>query len=343
MTRKMSIALAVATATVAAAPAFSATRIIERVIARVNNNIITQRQFEEERQKLRSDLSQQYSGAQLDQQMRLHSQNLLRDMIDEDLLVQKAKDDDLNVDADVVKQLDQIRQNMHLATIQDLEKEVEQQGLIWEDFQDKIRRQILTQKAIEREVGSRIEITREAARKYFQAHQEEFASPAGVHLAELLVSTEKYKPAEAKTRVQTALAEIKAGQRWEDVVKKYSDDQSAGASGDIGFLKEGTMSPGIAADIAKLDIGDTTDVIPTQYGYVILKVLGRRSAGTPKFEEVEQQVDGVLYNEKMQTALRSYLAELRKQSYVYLAPGYVDTGATAPSQPDAVLEDGKSE
>lgn len=342
MVRMTSAVLAIAAIIAAVPQAFCATKIIERVIARVNNNIITQRQFEEEKQKLRSDLSQQYSGAQLEQQMRLHSQNLLRDMIDEDLLVQKAKDDDINVDTDLVKQLDQIRQNMHLATIQDLEKEVEQQGMIWEDFQDKIRRQMLTQKAIEREVGSRIEITREGARKYFQSHQEEFASPAGVHLAELLVSTEKYKPAQADERAKAALAEIKAGQRWEDVVKKYSDDQSAGAGGDIGFMKEGTMSPGIAADIAKLDTSDTTNIIPTKYGYVILKVLGRRSAGTPKFEEVEQQVDGVLYNQQMQTALRSYLAELRKQSYVYLAPGYTDTGATAPTQPDEAL-DGKSE
>ncbi len=319
------------------------TKIIERIIARVNNNIITQRQFEEQKQKLRGELAQQYAGDELEKQYRLQSQNLLRDMIDEDLLVQKAKDDDLNADTDVVKQLDQIRQNMHLATIQDLEKEVENQGMIWEDFQEKIRRRILMQKAIEREVGSRLQITQQEAREYFKNHQQEFVHPAGVHLAELLVSTEKYKPAEAEARANQALSEIKAGQRWEDVVKKYSDAENTGPGGDIGFMETGTMAPGIANALAKLDVGENTDVIPTRYGYMILKVLGRRSPGTPKFEEVEQQVDEVLYNQKMQKALRSYLTELRKQSYIYIAPGYMDSGAAAPNPADQTVTDTTAE
>lgn len=302
-----------------------AANVVDRIVARVNNEIVTQRQFNREKEKIRAELAQHYSGAELEAKVREQSNNLLRDLIDEDLMVQKAKDLDINVETDLVKRLDEIRQNLKLATIQDLEKEVENQGLVWEDFQDNIRRKLLMREVIGREV--RVTPTRDEARKYFQAHQQQFSSPGGVHLAEILISTEKHKPEEAEQRAQEALAEIKAGQRWADVAKKYSDAETAKEGGDVGFFKDGTLAPALDEAVKKVDIGETTDLIKTKDGYIIIKVLERLSPGVPKFEEVEQRVDEALYNEKMQPALRQYLVTLRKESYIFLAPGYVDTGA----------------
>jgi len=295
----------------------------------VNNEIITQRQFERKQTELRQELTQRYSGAELDAQYREQNANLLRSMIDEDLMVQKAKDLDINVETDVVKQLDQIRADNHMGSQQDLEKAVEAQGMVWEDFQDQMRRRLLMQQVIEREVGSRITPTRDEARKYFDAHPDEFASPAGIRLAEILVSNTKEKrtPEEVTKRAQEALSELKAGAKWEGTVKKYSDNTDAGPMGDIGFFKEGTLAPAVASAVAKLDVNENSDVVSTQYGDLIIRVLERRSAGVPKFEEVEQRVDEVIYNQKIQGDLRNYLAQLRRESYIFLAPGYVDTGA----------------
>ncbi len=304
-----------------------AAKVVDRIIARVNNEIVTQRQFDREKGKVRAELAQRYSGAELEAQVRQESKNLLRDLIDEALMVQKAKDLDVNVETDLVKRLDEIRQNMKLATIQDLEKEVENQGLVWEDFQDNMRRKLLMREVIGREVGSRVTISPEQARKYFQAHQKEFSSPGGVHLAEILISTEKHKPEEAEQRAKDAVAEIKAGQRFAEVAKKFSDAETAKEGGDVGFFKDGTLAPAIAEAVSKVDVGETTNLIKTKDGHIIIKVLERLSPGVPKFEEIEQHVDEALYNEKMQPALRQYLATLRKESYIFLAPGYLDTGA----------------
>ncbi|HEV3277626.1 MAG TPA: peptidyl-prolyl cis-trans isomerase [Terriglobia bacterium] len=311
----------------ASLPAVAAPKIINRIICRVNNEIITQRQFEGEQQKLRDDLSQHYSGAELDAHVRQQSSDLLRSMIDEDLLVQKAKDLDISVETDVIKQLDQVREANHLNSLQDLEKEVEKQGLVWEDFQDRIRRQLLVQQVIEREVGSRISITRDVARKYFDTHRDEFESPPGKRLGEILISNDKRTPEEAAKRAQDALAELKGGAKWEETVKKYSDDASNGPQGDIGFVKEGTMAPAVADAVAKLDVNDQSELVQVKTGYLILRVLEVRTGGAPKFEEVEQHVNETLYNQQMQGALRKYLGELRLQSYIQMAPGYIDTGA----------------
>jgi peptidyl-prolyl cis-trans isomerase SurA len=323
-------------------PRLQAAKIVDRVVARVNNEIVTQKQYDQQLADVRTQLARDYAGPELDAKVKEQSKNLLRDMIDQDLLVEKAKDDDINVDTDVIKKLDEIRQSSKLDSLEELQKEVEKQGQVWEDFKDQIQRQLLMQEVIGREVGSQVNqsVSHQDARKYFQAHQEEFSSPGGVHLAEILISSDKHKPDELEKRAQDALAEIKAGQKWQEVVKKYSDDDdSAKEGGDVGFFKDGTLNPTIAAATAKLDTGETSDLVKTRFGYQIFKVLERRSPGIPKFEEVETRVMNTIYDQKMQGALRKYLVELRSQSYVNVAPGYLDTGAELPIETQAAQKE----
>jgi peptidyl-prolyl cis-trans isomerase SurA len=315
----------------AASPLF-AVKVVDRIIARVNNEIITQRMFEREKQKLREQLSQDYSGPELEVQYREQSKNLLRDLIDQALLVQKASDLDINVETDIVKRLDDIRKQYNLANLEDLQKDVEKQGILWEDFKEQIRRQLLMREVIGREVGSRISPSRQEARKYYDEHKKEFQSQGVVHLSQILISTEKHKPDEAKKRADSALAELKSGTRFSEVAKKYSDGPAAEQGGDIGMLKTNTLAPSIAAIVDKLDTNDTSSLVETKSGYLILKLMERFSPGIPKFEEVEQRVNEMIYNQKMQPKMREYLKELRTESYIFKAPGYVDTGEERPSE-----------
>jgi len=330
--RRWAVLASVALATGVACAALLSAKIVERIIARVNNEIITQRAYEQEQAKLREQLAQQYSGAELEAQIKEQSKNLLRDLIDQSLMVQKAKDEDINVETDVVKQLDDIRKKNNLATLEELETEVEKQGLNYEDFKDQIRRNLLMREVISREVGSRIQMSREDARKFYEAHKKEFESPGMIRLGQILVSTEKRKPEEAEKRANDAYAELKAGQRFAEIAKKYSDGPGAEEGGEVGFMKEGTLAPDIAAVVAKLDLNEFSSPIQIKYGYIILKVLERYSPGIPKFEEVEQRVNEVLYDQRMQPNLRAYMLRLRKESYIYKAPGFVDTGEERPSE-----------
>jgi len=125
---------------------------------------------------------------------------------------------------------------------------------------------------------------------------------------------------------------LKAGQKFSEVAKKYSDGSGADQGGDLGMMKEGTLAPDIASVVGKLDVNEFSNPIQTKYGYLILKVVERYSPGIPKFEEVEQRVEETLYNQKMEPRLREYLTELRKESYIYRAPGYADTGEQLPTE-----------
>jgi peptidyl-prolyl cis-trans isomerase SurA len=317
-----------ALAVAAALPGANAkTVLVERIIARINNKIITQRQFDKQRDTLHAKLAQQYSGQQLEQEFDQQSKNLLRDMIDQDLIVQKANDDDINVDTDVIKHLDEIRQQYHLKSLQDLQDAVEKDGMNWEDFKDQIKKQLQMQKVIAQEVGSRIMLTRADARKYFDAHKNDFDSPPGVHLAEIMISSEKHTPAEAEKLAKKAQTEIQNGSRFSDVAKELSDSSSAKEGGDVGFFKQGTISDAIAKDIAKVDVGEVTPIIKTQYGYMIFKVLEKRTGQHPSFDQIADQVMNYLYDQKVQEGLRPFLTKLRNESSIRLAPGFTDSGA----------------
>jgi peptidyl-prolyl cis-trans isomerase SurA len=92
-----------------AAPQVRAAHVLERIIARVNGEIITQTQYEREKAQLRGELAQQFSGPDLDAKVNEESKDLLEHLIDESLMVQKARDEDVNVETDIIKKLDQMR------------------------------------------------------------------------------------------------------------------------------------------------------------------------------------------------------------------------------------------
>lgn len=324
------IVLAVIAAALAFTPAFSRTELVDRIIARVNEEIITQRQYDEQKDKLRQSLAQHYSGEELETQYNAGVKDLLENMIDEDLFVQKAKDLNINVETQLVQRLDQLRQQMGLASIQDLENEVEKNGLVWEDFQNNIRRQLQTNQVMQQEVASRIMPTDAEMRKYFAQHKHDYTSPAGVELAEIQISNQKWGAAQAEQRAKGAQNMLQAGAKWDDAVKKYSDGPNADSGGGVGFFPSGSLLPEISKAIQNLDLGDTSNLISTQNGYIIVKLNARRSAGAPKFEEVRERVENDYYQEKMRPAVRTYLTTLRKESCITIAPGFLDAGALHP-------------
>src|SRR5216117_3971885 len=127
-------------------------KTVEEIIARVNNEIITLTEYEKARQTAEEDAKQECQGRcnaeQLQTNIEDRQKNTLRDLIDQSLLIQRAKDMGISVKADVIKQLDQIRTQNKLDSIDALEKAVKSEGMNWEDFQSNIENHLLTQKVI---------------------------------------------------------------------------------------------------------------------------------------------------------------------------------------------------
>ena len=306
-----------------------ATKTVEEIIARVNNEIITRSEFDKARGAAEEDARQECQGKcspeQLHTDIEDRQKNTLRDLIDQSLLVQRGKDMGVNVEPEVIKKLDQLRQQNKIDSMEDLEKAVTAQGSNWEDFKNNIRNGILTQRVISNEVGSHINIGKEEVAKYYNEHKAEFVRPEQVALREIEVSTEGKKDEELpelKKKAETALKRVKDGEDFGEIAKRFSDSSTAKQGGFLGVYKRGELSKQLEDMVFKMKKHELTDVMDTKQGYLVLQVLERYEAGEQPLNKVENEIMDHLYSERMEPAMRNYLKTLREQSYVVIKPGY---------------------
>jgi peptidyl-prolyl cis-trans isomerase SurA len=301
--------------------------VVEDVIARVNDQIITrsdveraQMQFDQEAQGL--------SAADAAD----HQQNLLRDLIDQQLLLSKGKELDINADAQVITQLDEIRKQNHFASMEELEKAAQDQGVSFEDFKANIRNNIITQQVVRDEVGQKLQLTHADVDKYYADHKADFTQVESVKLSEILIATatqDDATVAAAKAKADDVSAKLKAGASFADLAKKMSNGPTAADGGDLGEFKRGALAPVLEEKTFVLQTGGVTDPIRTRQGFVILKVVTHTPGGVQPLASVEDQVEQAVYIQMMQPALRVYLTHLREDAYIDIKPGFVDTGASA--------------
>ncbi len=322
--------------------------VVEEIVARVNNEIVTRSEYIRSRDQLKQEIQQQ-DPANADRIFAEKQRDVLRDLIDQQLLLQKAKDLGITGDTELIKRLDELRKQMNLETMEDLEKAAEAQGASYEDFKQNTRNQIITQRVIGQEVGSKLAMNKEDEKKFYEQHRAEMEHPEQVRLSEILIApktpakppasrdAKPEPPTEAETEAALAAAKAKAedlldqihkGAKFEDLAKKYSDGPSARDGGDLSYFKRGTMPKELDDKVFALKAGEVSDVIHTKQGYVILLAAEHQMAGIPTLKEAEPRIQDALYMQKLQPALRAYLTTLREQAYIDYKAGYVDTGAS---------------
>lgn len=314
-------------------PAFlPADTVVEEIIARVNNQIITRSDYQHEQQQLEEEARQQ-NPAHPEQSLADQQKDVLRGLIDRQLLLEKGKDLDINADTELIKRLDEMRKQMKLDTMEDLEKAAASQGVSFEDFKQNMKTEIITQQVIQKEVGSRVNISKEEEQNFYEQHKSELSRPEQVRLSEILVSTDQagnddQKISAAKAKADDLLKQIKGGADFEEIAKKSSEGPSAAQGGDLGYFERGKLAKQLEDLTFNLKKGDVSDVVRTKQGFVILKVTEHQSAGIPPFSEIESRVQEAVYMQKLQPALREYLKKLREEAFIDIKPGYVDTGAS---------------
>ncbi len=307
--------------------------VVEEIIARVNNDIITQSDYQHADMQLKDEIAHDCQNCLPDKlaaEYKDQQKDLLRGLIDQSLMVQRAKDMGISVESDLVKRLDDVRKQNNMNSIEELEKAVEGSGLPWEDYKTQIRNGMLTQEVIRREVGSHINIPSEEVKTYYDAHSQEFTRPEQVVLTEIFLSTEGKSPEEMESvqkKTEDLRNRVVKGDDFNEIAKRYSEGSTAKDGGDLGTFQRGQLSPQLEAIVFKMEKNQITDVIQTKTGFEVLKVENHFQAGLQPLDKVENEVMNKLYMEKMQPSMRTYLGELREESYVMVKPGYTDSAA----------------
>jgi peptidyl-prolyl cis-trans isomerase SurA len=303
--------------------------VVEDIVARVNDQVISRSDYERAEQDLEAQgRQQQWTQQQLFEQKR----ELLRDLIDRQLLLSKGKELDITGETEMVKRLDEMRKQNHLDSMEALQKAAEEQGVSWEDFKASIRNQIISQEVIRDEVGRHVNVTPSELQAYYNLHKQDFDQPEQERLSEILIPTanpdDSAQVDAAQKKAEDIYSKLKSGSDFAALAKSSSGGPTAAQGGDLGDFKRGQLAKVLEDQTFDLKPGEYTQPIRTKQGFVILKVTDHSAGGVQPFKAVEPQVEDAVGMAKMGPAMRDYLTHLREDAYIEIKGGYEDSGAS---------------
>lgn len=302
--------------------------ILEQVIVKVNGDILTKTEFEQRQvQALRSRPEFANSNpSQLDLQRAVAelTPELILEAVDELLLVQRARELNYALGDEQFRQiLDNIKKSNNLTDEEQFQAALKQEGLTEADLRRNLERSMMISQVQRNEVVARISVAEDEARAYYEAHRNEFTTPAELTLREILIEVpvsdrgiNVAQDDEARERANELRKRLLAGEPFARLAAEYSASASKANGGLIGPIKTEELAPQLQELLANVKVGEIAEVIRTTRGYQILKVESRTETKTRTFDEARAAITERVIETKQRAALQRYLDGLREQATI---------------------------
>jgi peptidyl-prolyl cis-trans isomerase SurA len=310
-------------------------QIIERVLVKVNGDILTQTELEERqtaaiRARMGTDFKPEMlnNNAELKKAVDEVTPQLLVDAIDELLLLQMGKEKGYHLsDEQFQAWLDNLRKEQNLGDEQKFQAALKQEGMTIDDLRKNVERQFLVGQVQRDEVGSKLTITEEEARQYYLTHKQQFAEAATVTLREILIEVPTStqggqagvnvaKQDEAEAQAAALRTRLLAGEDFAKLAAEVSASPSKANGGLIGPINVAEVSASLQQVISKMKPGDITEPLRTNKGVQILKLETLKPASVPPFESVRDLVADRVHDARQQTEVRKFMARVRGQALI---------------------------
>jgi peptidyl-prolyl cis-trans isomerase SurA len=299
--------------------------LLDEIVARVNDEIITMTDLNQELQQLRASLQQDNPDPQaLEQRFQQQKRGVLRTMLQNRMLVQRAEEFGMTsgIDAQVGSTLEEMRKASGIPDMEVLDQYLRQQGSSLSQYSATLRERMIIDTLLGQFVYSKIILLTPEIQAYYDEHIEQFTDRAEVELQEILFLKEGKEISALRRRAEEALKKLNSSEDFEDVAREYSSGPSASRGGDIGTFKQGSMAAPIEEVVFQLEEGEVSGIIDTEYGLQILKVVSKKAPYKKPVEEVRPEISQELYRVKAEPDLRDFMDDVREQSYIYVAPEY---------------------
>ncbi|MFQ5737746.1 MAG: peptidylprolyl isomerase [Acidobacteriota bacterium] len=300
-------------------------RILDEIVAKVNQDTITLTDLRKELRMLRSSLQDDSQDSeQLEQEFQKRKRSLLKNIIQNKMMIQKAEELGItaNIDNEVASTMEQLRKQFGIPNMEVFDQALRQRGMTLQEYRQNIKEKMIVDWLMQQSVYSKIALLTPEIEEYYKQHQDQFTNPPKVKLAEILLLTEGKAKAKVRARAEQILSQLQSGTPFEDLAKEHSEGPTSARGGEIGEFKQGSLEKAIEDQVFRLEKDQVTGVIETNYGFQILKILDRQPAVVKPLEEVRASIKQVLYRQKAQPELKAFLDDLRRQSYIYIAPKY---------------------
>jgi len=305
--------------------------VLDEPVAQVDNYVIMLSQLKRENSDFRETLVKQrgMSPEQADAEVQKRQPEIILNLINEALLVQKGKDIPRlpeDVEAEVNREVMRVAKDSNIPTIELLEEEMRKQGLLLSDVKETIRRQFMRQAVLQREVDAKVYygLTNKELKEYYDAHRDRFVS---VTLSEIFLSLAGRSEDEVRAKAADLAKRARSGVSFEELVEKNSEHEPTRKTKGVLADPDGKARWFIISDLAKevgaavkdLKAGAVSDPVKTDEGYMILKVNERDDSFKENF------VRGALTQERGEAERDKYLRTLRNEAYIKPADSFKET------------------
>ncbi len=214
----------------------------------------------------------------------------------------------------------------------EFQQSLKDRGITEAELKKGIEVDLIAKKLLDDRVKGKVQVTDTQVKKFYEDKKESFRRPDSFRVRHVFVAyvpfdvVQKTPPEEmkkiageyraaAKKKIDEAYAKVKAGENFEELAKKYSEDAgSAEKGGDLGFMYKGVFDPTFDKAVADLEIGGTSGIVETEYGYHIIRLMETKPSEYAPFKEVEQSIQKHLFMTEAQKLVERYVNTLRKKA-----------------------------
>jgi peptidyl-prolyl cis-trans isomerase SurA len=295
--------------------------VIDRIVAVVNSDIITlydlNRAFKPYEENIKA---LQYVPEKERQTLFQVRKDLLDQLIDSKLADQETERAQITVDErDIDRAIERMKEARSF-TDEQLREGLARQGMTMAEYRKELKEQILRTRLVNREVKSKIVITSEDIKAYYESHQDEYAGEKKYYLYNIFVrlspETDTLERQDALRQIKDASARLKQGLSFEDLVNQLEDSSSRVEGTDLGLYRLEELSGQLQGAVAKLKAGEISEVLDTDFGPQIIYVQKILETPTKSMAEIESEIGEKLYNEAVDNRYQDWLDELRKRSLI---------------------------
>jgi peptidyl-prolyl cis-trans isomerase SurA len=295
--------------------------VVDRIVAVVNDEIITLYDLNKTLKPYEQNIQALgYPPEKLRETLFKLRSDLLNKLVEQKLADQQIKKNKLTISMEEIDlTIERIKESRSY-TDEDLRAGLAEQGLTIEEYRENLKKQLLRGKLVNREVKSKIVITREEIGKYYNEHREKYAGETKYHLWNIFIRfsqmTDESQKQIALGKMETALSQLKQGRSFESFADEAPDSPGSPEGTDLGLYRLDELSNQLRNAVKDMKEGEYSSILETDRGYQILYVQKILMTDSKSLSNVEAEIEDVLYNEAIDNRYNTWLSELRKRSHI---------------------------
>lgn len=296
--------------------------VVDEIVAKVNDDIVTKSDLDTEEQGMLQDLYRRFSGTELDRKVAEAKKELLRRLVDRRVLIQRAAHI-----FDMTKMqefyLESFKDQQNIKSDKELEKLLAEQGMTRADLKTRLVEEFSPQQVVRAEVAERIAVPEKDARAYYEAHTADFTVPAQATVREIVLKAAEPEREARRSAAEAVRARVSAaGADFAAVAAEVSDAGTKKAGGLLGTVKKGDLAEALENAAFTIPVGEISPVIEAGYGFHILKVDARTDEALKPFEDVKAEIENTIQNDRFAAEYKNYMKKAWTEATIWISPQY---------------------